>query len=234
MVAQLSSRVFLGEKICRNPDWFRITADYTIHSFQAAVELRLWPKLLCPFVANFLSSVHRVRAEKQEATDIITPVLKERRRAKEAQIREGRTPERHVDALQWIEDTAKGRPYDPAVSQLAMSAVAIHTTTDMLAQVLLDLCGKDDLIKELRQEIITTFQEEGWKKSTLHKLKLMYSVLKESSRLKPVGIGMPSPLPSAYEFCTFARLTCIQYNIDEASCTRGHQALRRNHSQKRN
>jgi hypothetical protein len=148
--------------------------------------------------------VRQIRAEKQEANDIITPVLEERRRAKEAQIREHRTPEHYVDAMQWMEDSAKGRPYDPAVSQLAMSVVAIHTTSDMLTQVLLDLCGKDGLIKELRQEIITVIQEEGWKKSTLYKLKLMDSVLKESSRLKPIGIGMLSPLSSAYRLCMYA------------------------------
>ncbi|KAL4892150.1 cytochrome P450 [Aspergillus ambiguus] len=189
MVAQLSSRVFLGDKICRNPDWLRITVDYTVDSFVAAQELRLWPKPLRSFVANLLPSCRKIRDELQEAKDIITPVLEERRKAKEAVLREGRTPERYVDALQWMEESAQGRPYEPAVAQLSFSLAAIHTTSDMLTQVLLDLCGKDDLISELREEVITVIREEGWKKTTLYKLKLMDSVLKESQRLKPIGIA---------------------------------------------
>jgi hypothetical protein len=38
LVAQLSSRVFLGDKVCRNPDWLRITVNYTIDSLMAAAE----------------------------------------------------------------------------------------------------------------------------------------------------------------------------------------------------
>ncbi|GAB1216308.1 hypothetical protein ATERTT37_005521 [Aspergillus terreus] len=196
IVAQLSSRVFLGDQICRNPDWLRITVNYTVHSFIAAQDLRLWPKPLRPLVANFLPSCRKIRSELREATEIITPVLEERRKSKETQVREGRTPERYVDAMQWMEESAEGRPYDPAVAQLSFSLAAIHTTSDMLTQALLDLCGKDDLIKELREEIVTVIQGEGWKKTTLYKLKLMDSVLKESQRLKPVSIASMRRLAS--------------------------------------
>ncbi|KAG2419448.1 hypothetical protein HFD88_004244 [Aspergillus terreus] len=196
IVAQLSSRVFLGDEICRNPDWLRITVNYTVDSFIAAQDLRLWPKPLRPLVANFLPSCRKIRSELREATEIIIPVLEERRKSKETQVREGRTPKRYVDAMQWMEESAQGRPYDPAVAQLSFSLAAIHTTSDMLTQALLDLCGKDDLIKELREEIVTVIQGEGWKKTTLYKLKLMDSVLKESQRLKPVSIASMRRLAS--------------------------------------
>ncbi|KAL5365631.1 cytochrome P450 [Aspergillus floccosus] len=196
IVAQLSSRVFLGDQICRNPDWLRITVSYTVDSFLAAQDLRLWPKPLRPLVANFLPSCRKIRSELREATEIITPVLEERRKAKETQVREGRTPERYVDAMQWMEESAQGRSYDPAVAQLAFSVAAIHTTSDMLIQVLLDLCAQNGLIKELREEIVTVIQGEGWKKTTLYKLKLMDSVLKESQRLKPISIASMRRLAS--------------------------------------
>ncbi|GES61623.1 cytochrome P450 [Aspergillus terreus] len=196
IVAQLSSRVFLGEQICRNPDWLRITVNYTVDSFIAAQDLRLWPKPLRPLVANFLPSCRKIRSELREAAEIITPVLEERRKAKETQVRVGRTPERYVDAMQWMEESAQVRPYDPAVTQLSFSLAAIHTTSDMLTQALFDLCGKDDLIKELREEIVTVIQGEDWKKTTLYKLKLMDSVLKESQRLKPVNIASMRRLAS--------------------------------------
>ncbi|KAK2739055.1 hypothetical protein FQN55_009588 [Onygenales sp. PD_40] len=189
MVAQLSSKVFLGDKICRNPDWLRITVKYSVDSFVAAQELRLWPKITRPLVARFLPSCRKIRQEIQETRDIITPVLEERRQAKAAAARDGKPQERYVDALQWMEDCAKGRSYDPAIAQLSFSLAAIHTTSDMLTQVILDLCQHDEIIQELRDEIITVIREDGWKKTTLYKLKLMDSVIKESQRIKPIGIG---------------------------------------------
>lgn len=116
-------------------------------------------------------------------------MLEERRQAKEAAIRVGKTPERYLDAMQWLEESARGRYYDPVVAQLSFSHAAIHTTSDLLTQVLFNLCGREELTQKLRDEIITVTQAEGLKKTTLFKLKLMDSVLKETQRLKPVAVG---------------------------------------------
>ena len=155
----------------------------------AAEELRLWPKVFRPIVAWFLPSCRKIRDELKEAQDIIRPVLDARRRDKQAAISAGKEPERYNDAMEWLEECAKGRSYEPAFGQMIFSVAAIHTTSDMLTQVLYDLCGRDELVQALREEVITVVQEEGWKKPTLYKLKLMDSVLKESQRLKPISIG---------------------------------------------
>ncbi|KAL2865244.1 cytochrome P450 [Aspergillus lucknowensis] len=189
IVAQLSSLVFLGHQICRNPDWLRITVDYTTDSFLAAEDLRLWPMFLRPLIAKFLPSCRKIRAELQEARGIITPVLERRKVAKKAAIERGEEPEKYNDAMEWMEQCSKGRLYDPVTAQMLFSIAAIHTTSDLITQVLCDLCGRDSLVDALREEILTVIKEEGWKKSTLYKLKLMDSVLKESQRLKPTGIA---------------------------------------------
>ncbi|PGH06156.1 hypothetical protein GX51_02544 [Blastomyces parvus] len=189
MVAQMSSRVFLGKRICRNPDWIRITIAYTIDSYIAATALRLWPAIIRPLVSNFLPSCRNLRLEIEEARAIIKPVLDERRMAKEAAMRAGKTPEQYIDAMEWLEECAKGRYYDPVIAQLSFSHASIHTTSDLITQTLLDLCGREDLIRELREEIVTVMGTDGWKKSTLFKLKLMDSVLKETQRLKPVAVA---------------------------------------------
>ncbi|KAL3447881.1 cytochrome P450 [Aspergillus insuetus] len=202
IVAQLSSKVFLGDQICRNPDWLQITVDYTVDAFIAAEELRLWPSPIRPLVAEFLPSCRKIRGELQRAREIITPVLEQRRLARLEEEEEEeeallnvqgkeKTPgkPKYADAMQWMEDCAKGQRYDPAVAQISFSIAAIHTTSDMLTQVLLDICSMPELINALREEIVTVVQEEGWKKTTFYKLKLMDSVLKESQRLKPTSIG---------------------------------------------
>lgn len=194
IVAQLSSRVFLGQEICHNPDWLRITVSYTVDSFRAAWSLRLWPSFIRPVVHWFLPACRKIRAELQEARDIITPVIARRREYKAEMIRQGKKPQRFNDAMDWIEETAKGRPYDPAITQLGYSLAAIHTTTDMTTQVIFDLCHHSELVPALREEIVTVLGQEGWKKTSLYKLKLMDSVLKESQRMKPVSMSLfPSP-----------------------------------------
>ncbi|EEQ86913.2 cytochrome P450 monooxygenase [Blastomyces dermatitidis ER-3] len=189
LVAQMSSRVFLGKRICRNPDWIRITIAYTIDSYIAALALRLWPATVRSLVSNFIPSCRKLRQEIEEARTIIQPVLDERRMAKEEAIRAGKMPERYVDAMEWLEESAKGRYYDPVIAQLSFSHASIHTTSDLITQTLLDLCGRDELIQEVRDEIVTVMETEGWKKSTLFKLKLMDSVLKETQRLKPIAVA---------------------------------------------
>ncbi|KAI9375670.1 cytochrome P450 [Aspergillus egyptiacus] len=188
LVARLSSKVFLGDKLCRNPDWLRITIAYTVDSFLAAQDLRLWPVFLRRLVSGFLPSYRKLQAELDEARSIIIPVLEQRKAEKQAAIARGENPKKYNDAMEWMEQCAKGRPYDAAVVQLSLSLAAIHTTSDMLTQVLYDICCEDGLVDELRREIMEVVQAEGWKKTTLYKLKLMDSVLKESQRLKPTGI----------------------------------------------
>lgn len=52
-----------------------------------------------------------------------------------------------------------------------------------------DILDHPELIPELRQEIITVVTEDqGWKKTSLYKLKLMDSVMKESQRVHVLSI----------------------------------------------
>lgn len=179
--------MFLGEKICRDPEWLRITTEYTTNSFKACEELPAWPTILHPIVVPFLGSTKKVQRDLQGARDIIRPVLKEREKIKEAASREAKPLPVYNDALEWMEQTSRGEPYDPAAAQLLLSTFAMHTTADMITQAVFDLLEKDKLIHELREEVIAVLSQEGWKKTALNKLNLMDSFLKESQRLKPLN-----------------------------------------------
>ncbi|OAQ97573.1 hypothetical protein LLEC1_01206 [Akanthomyces lecanii] len=75
LVARISSRVFLGDELCRNEDWLRVTKEYTVASFNAAEELRQWPYLLRPIANRFLSSCRTTQAMLVEAhTRFFEPV----------------------------------------------------------------------------------------------------------------------------------------------------------------
>ena len=83
--------------------------------------------------------------------------------------------------------------HDYAVSQLSLSMAAIHTTTGALTQALLDVIAHPEYVQPLREEVITVIKAEGWSKTTLYKLRLMDSFLKESQRLHPSNFGRSSP-----------------------------------------
>ncbi|KAE8389474.1 cytochrome P450 [Aspergillus alliaceus] len=189
IIAQLSSRIFLGEQFCRNSNWLNIAVHYTTDSVIASNELRVWPKALRHIMAQCLPSCRKIRAQLQEARNVIIPILKERQISKEAALREGKPSYIYDDAFEWMIEHARGRPYDPVMAQLALAAVGIHSTSDMLIQALYDLCGRDELVQALRDEVISVIQQEGLTISALQKLQLMDSTLKESQRLKPVQVA---------------------------------------------
>ncbi|KAJ5381499.1 uncharacterized protein N7496_003927 [Penicillium cataractarum] len=162
--------------------------NYTVDVITASEAIRLIPRFLRPIVAPFLGSYRKIKSELAEAKSIINPILEERRREKETALRLGKPIPYNNDAMEWMEQTAKGRPYNQAAMQLALSVVAIHTTSDMITQIVFDLCGRETLIQELRQEIISVISQKGWKKTALYKLQLMDSFLKESQRMKPINI----------------------------------------------
>lgn len=187
IIAQLSSRVFLGDKVCRDPDWLKVMLNYTVDAVVASEVIRLWPRFLRPIVAPFLGSYRR-KSELDEAKNIINPILKKRQREKETALRSGKPIPFNNDAMEWMEQTAEGRPYDQATMQLTLSVVAIHTTSDMTTQAIFVLCEREELVQELRKEVLSVISQEGWKKTALYKLQLMDSFLKESQRMKPINI----------------------------------------------
>ncbi|KAI3316980.1 cytochrome P450 [Xylariaceae sp. AK1471] len=185
-VSALSSRIFLGDELCRNKVWLETTTQYTINAMRAVKKLRLFPKFSRPIVHWFLPECRPVRRLLNEARVIIQEVLDRRRAEKIAAAKEGRPIPRPEDAVEWAEEESKNDPYDPAVYQIALSMAAIHTTSDLLTQTLVNLVQQPKLIDDLREEIIEVLQSEGLTKTALFNLKLMDSVLKETQRLKPV------------------------------------------------
>jgi cytochrome P450 len=142
--------------------------------------LRLWPRFLQPLVHWFLPSCRRLRALMRELRNIVQPLVDKKRTGDIS----GRTSD---NLVAWMDEISRGRPFDAALSQMASSFAAIHTTSDFFTQLLIDLCNDPGLIDSLRKEVIMIITGEGWKRSSLQNLKLMDSVLKESQRLKPSG-----------------------------------------------
>jgi cytochrome P450 len=193
MVARLSSLIFVGETISKDAEWTDVSVNYAIDSFMAMRDLREWPSILRPIVHRFLPSAQKLRKHLEKARSIISREIDRR-----ALIRAGKLPEdypaRNVDALDWYRETAEARnqlDFDQSCSQVGLALAAIHTTSNLLTNVLYDLAAYPEYIQPLRDEIRAVAAEDGiLKKTSLLKLKLMDSVMKESQRMHPVSLSM--------------------------------------------
>ncbi|KAH8168305.1 cytochrome p450 domain-containing protein [Sarocladium implicatum] len=186
IIARLSSCVFLGAEVCRNEAWLEVTKSYTVQAFKAAEELRLYPKWFRGIVQLYLPSCRRLLGLLDRSRDIVGAIIQERR----ALARQGQYKPANTDAIDWFEEEAAGRPYNPAMCQMVLSTAAIHTTTDLANETLLRLAQDPELVQELRKEILEVLQADGWKKISLYNLKLLDSVLKESQRMNTPPMNM--------------------------------------------
>ncbi|KAF5011269.1 hypothetical protein FDECE_2622 [Fusarium decemcellulare] len=185
LVARASSRVFLGEELCRDDKWLRLSEQYTTDSIAAADKLRMWPPPLRGIAGYFLPYMRDLRRQVEEAKQLIVTVMERRREKKAEALAEGMNLE-YDDALEWFGKSGEGGKGHLASMQLFLSVVAIHTTTDLLMQVIYDLAMHPEYVDPLREEVRKTIGENGWKKSSLYNMKLLDSVIKESQRLKPI------------------------------------------------
>lgn len=188
IVARISTLVFLGQKSCHDKEWLDVSVNYTIDAFGAARELRQWPSVLRPVVHWFLPSVQRARKHMKVGREIIAQEITRR------DLVQGKMPEkpqdRQSDALDWSHEIAGGRPFDPTLIQIGLSLAAIHTTSNLLTNVMYDLAAYREYFEPLRNEIKEVVEEDGvLQKTSITKLKLMDSVLKETQRINPVSLS---------------------------------------------
>lgn len=200
LVTRLSSLIFLGRDFEHIEEWQKISASYTVNMFQAARVIRKWNPWIRPVVHWFLPEFKTLRAQVKRAQELIEPEVEARRLRRRQAEKEGTVPKKSLDSVDWFEDVRKGQSFDFVSGELLLSVVAIHTTSGTLMNTLLDICANPEIIEPLREEIRSIIKEDGGlQRTTLHKLKLMDSVLKESQRLHPLGQGMYSTLVD-YDF----------------------------------
>ncbi|KAF2141916.1 uncharacterized protein K452DRAFT_210615, partial [Aplosporella prunicola CBS 121167] len=182
LISRLSARVFIGEELCENEEWLTLTENYTINAFIAARELREWPTYIRPIIHWFLPECRQVRRDIREARQIIMPVVGKRRERNRKAQEAGQPTSKVADTIGWLDEAAKGRPYDVAIAQLGISIAAIHTSSELLTGIMLDLCANPEYFKPLRDEMYTVLGEKGWRKTSLFEMRLLDSVMKESQR----------------------------------------------------
>lgn len=189
-VARISSRVFLGKDLCRDKRWLEISKTYAVDLFIVSFFMRICPPFLRPIAYWLIPQSASIRKAVRDAHSIIDPEMERRKGAIDEALREGRKLPNTADSLGWMYEGSKGDPnVNYAAGQLAMNLAAIHTTTETTCTALLDVCQYPRLADRLRQEIVQVITEFGWTKTSLYKLRLMDSFLKESQRHNPFSMA---------------------------------------------
>jgi cytochrome P450 len=187
LVARLSSRVFLGLPLCRNRRWLDIAKNSTVDSFIGSRLMRMAPAIFRPITYWFIPHCTRLRAQVRDARKLIMPEVQRRKERAQKALEAGQKPPKTADSIGWMYEISRGREVDYVAAQLSLTMAAIHTTTEALSQVLVDICQNPDIVEPLRKEIVAVVSENGWTKVALQKLRLMDSLLKESQRYSPMG-----------------------------------------------
>ncbi|EQB57238.1 hypothetical protein CGLO_02656 [Colletotrichum gloeosporioides Cg-14] len=103
------------------------------------------------------------------------------------------------NSLSWLDDVRGDRSFDVVSGQLLLTVAAIHTTSSVVTATTYDLIWNMEYIpmlhdkiihveNELHDKIIRVENEDrGWEKTSLYKLKLMDSCMKEGQRLIVLG-----------------------------------------------
>jgi hypothetical protein len=187
-VARLSSRIFNGERLTSNPEWLRISKEFTVSIFTAVTICKMVPPPFRWFAERVLPICRKVRSDRRKGAKLLAPILAERAAEIAAAKKEGRAPNLPDDSIEWLRNSAKGRKYDVSMLQLGLAMAAIHTTSDLLGQALLNLGAHPEMIEPMRNEAIEVLRTHGWSKVALTELRIMDSFFKETQRMKPISM----------------------------------------------
>jgi len=185
----MSASVFVGSELSRNPEWQKLTITYTTNAFMAIRSLRSFPEFIRPVIHWLLPEFKKARQQVKLARNMLQPILDRQGLARNSSVTGGSSQVKYNNTIEWMEETAAGRPFNPEAAQLGFALSALHTSSNLLKQTLYDICSHPELIQPLFNEVSKVVSENGWSTASVFKMQLLDSVIKESQRLKPTGLG---------------------------------------------
>lgn len=200
IAARLSTRVFLGERVCRNKEWLRLSLDYVSACMTAVAKLSILHPRLRRIFSLLMVEFWKMPRLLRSLQKCLEPEVEARRRSCrsmrppcEDPLLSQQRPQQlsPLDVLQWMVDkAASGVPFDPVLGQVYLSSVSTHTTSLTMVAAMYELLANPQYLEPLRKEVADVLVEErGWTRRALQKMVLMDSVLKESQRMHMLGAG---------------------------------------------
>lgn len=203
LVARTANRLLFGVNLARDPEFLKLSIDYTKTMFGGAHMIRDWPHLLKPVVMYFKTGIY---AQQAIARKHLVPILTQRIADEDRYASEGRLDEwakiKAEDTIQWVLDVSPPKERDPrrlVYRMLHINIAAVHTSSVTFLDNAYCLALHPEIHDEIREEITRVFEEEkGWTKQGLTKLAKLDSFMREVSRLCASASTYHYPPAAAY------------------------------------
>ncbi|KAF7300593.1 Cytochrome P450 [Mycena chlorophos] len=200
LIARVSNRVFVGEKLCRNRHYRKLVEGFSDTIIRGGVLHACMPRFFRPFAGRLFRFIfgHHRRMVRLLSAEIVE---RQNNRAT------GKVQRNPNDMLEWLIEQPCDGPAHPehtveslAMRMLNVNFVALHTTTKTFIHVLYDLAARPEYLPILRDEaqsLLDPSNLASWTKESLARCIKLDSFVKESLRLNGPGpIWMPR-LPTA-------------------------------------
>ncbi|PWY74047.1 cytochrome P450 [Aspergillus eucalypticola CBS 122712] len=209
LVARMTAKVFMGAPTCRDPDWLRISIDFSVDLFTTAFTIKMFPPWLYGIVARLVPARYRTFRQLKTGRQIVGELTQRHRLAQEKRLR-GEAEDEEDTLLNWMLD--HGTPSEVAVDEMGarqcvLTLASIHTTASNVSNMLYDLCTYPEWFAELRAEVLAIAEDLGGPpgqenppisaKEWCTRLDKLDSFFVESQRHSPVLLLNPQRL--AYE-----------------------------------
>lgn len=197
IVAQVSGRVFVGKRLCEDPEYLDNASNYTLDlmdSVFAIKRLRPWTRY---FMAPRLSEVRRLLRREKKVAEFLRPLIQERREAS----KKDPSWEKPDDMMQWMLDRSTDDNLSVehlAIAQLTLTFASVHTTSFMATNIFYTLASMPEYIGPLREEICSVLAEHDGIIATkaLQQMEKLDSFMKEVNRLYPLALSKWHHVPS--------------------------------------
>ncbi|KXX73114.1 Ent-kaurene oxidase [Madurella mycetomatis] len=230
LVARMTAAVFLGSPTCRDPQWLKISIEFSVDLFTTAFTMKMFPPWMYPIVAYLIPARYRVMRQLKTGRQIVSQLTQKHNEAKMKRSHGGEVYEQDT-LLNWMLD--HGSPSEIAVPEMGarqcvLTLASIHTTAQNVCNMLYDLCAHPRWFPVLREEIDGISEHFGTpgavdisSKEWCTRLDKLDSFFVESQRHSPVLLLNPQRL--AYESITLKDGTHIPAGTRLAFAAKDYQ-----------
>lgn len=189
LMHRVTSRILIGEELCRNPDYIRLSMKFSESVFRNGVMLSTLPWGPLRPLVSWLGSVSHRRTLRQ-VMKLVVPVVEQRLAKIEA---EPSAPQ-PLDMVQWTIELA-GPGSERAPTRLAHQILqnlwaGSGAPGGLLTQMVFQVLWCPEYLEPMRQEIKASVEAHGWTDKMLNNIPLVDSFLRETNRLHPNGVSM--------------------------------------------
>ncbi|CAN8100048.1 unnamed protein product [Discula destructiva] len=201
LVARMTAKIFMGHPVCRDPEWLKISIDFSIDMFKTTFGLKMFPGWMYPVAIYLLPQRWRAQRQLKKSQEFVAMLTDKHLQAQKLGHEEEDT------LLNWQIDHAlpsEREIPEMAARQCVLTLASIHTTAMTVSNIIYDLCANPEYFEPMVEELDEVFARLGgpnkkWGEGNSSRewvagLQKIDSLFVESQRQNPVILLNPQRL----------------------------------------